>query len=48
MNHLLFEKPGSGWDWEGLGFESRLYQRLTAPQPVLVIVSLSEGNAAAI
>ena len=44
--------PGSAW--EGLGFESGSYQRLkkwyllTAPQPVLVIMSLSKENALAI
>ena len=41
---------GSGWG--GLGFGSGSYQRLlmvlTAPQPVLDIMSLSKGNALAI
>ena len=45
---LSCNTPGSGRG--GLGFESASYQRrtkmeLTAPQPVLVIMSLSEGNA---
>ena len=38
--------PGSGWGV--LGFESGSYQRLTAPLPVLVIMTLSKGNALAI
>ena len=45
---LSCNTPGSGRG--GLGFESASYQRRTkmeliAPQPVLVIMSLSEGNA---
>ena len=45
---LSCNTPGSGRG--GLGFESASYQRrtkmeLTAPQPVLVIMSLSDGNA---
>ena len=40
--------PGSGW--EGLGFESGHTKDfvLTAPQPVLVIMSLTKGNALAL
>ena len=47
---LSSNTPGSGWG--DLAFESRSYQKLkialTAPQPVLVIISLSKGNALAI
>ena len=48
---LSSSTPGSGWG--GLRFESGSSQRLekmvlTAPQPVLVKMSLSKGNALAI